>query len=106
MGGAQPSATALRRELFERSRLRGTAAPVRPFISVPRFFFESEDDGFSEDVDGLELDSLWTAQVEATRLLGQMLKDDPELMLRPGGLSVVVRDEYGLTTKFVASIVT
>jgi hypothetical protein len=73
---------------------------------VPRFFFDLEIDESQPDATGLEFESLWIAQREAARLLGQVLKDDPETMLRPGGLRVVVRDEYGSVTRLTASIVT
>ena len=42
---------------------------------MPRYFFHIEDGSSSRDEDGTELPDIYTAQAEAVRLSGEVLRD-------------------------------
>lgn len=61
-----------------------------------RYYFHTEDGRVCPDEEGTELPSLVAARVEAVRVLGDILKEDPGEVLRTGALRVTVTDKAGL----------
>ena len=63
---------------------------------MARYFFHSEDGRRISDEEGTELATLAAARIEAVRVLGDLLKEDPGHVLATGGLQLTVTDEAGL----------
>jgi hypothetical protein len=63
---------------------------------MPVFYFHTDDGRPEPDKDGTELPHHVAAQAEATRILGQLLEERPEVVWREGSLQVTVTDEAGL----------
>jgi hypothetical protein len=64
---------------------------------MPRYFFYTEDGHCFPDEEGTELPNLQAAQWDATRFLGELLRNDPALLWETGDLKIIVKDETGLT---------
>ena len=64
---------------------------------MPRFFFHTEDDGPHRDEEGAILPDAASAEGEALKVLGELLKDAPGAFWRAGGLTLRVADEHDLT---------
>jgi hypothetical protein len=64
---------------------------------MPRYFFHTEDGQCFPDEIGTELANLAAAQREAVKILGQLIKDDPDLFLQTEAFRVIIQDETGLT---------
>jgi hypothetical protein len=62
---------------------------------MPRYFFDIHDgDQFTSDYDGVELESIETAKVEAKRTLPDIVKDEmPDRDRRD--FTITVKDEIG-----------
>jgi len=63
---------------------------------VPRFYFHTDDGQALRDEDGAELPSVGDARREAARVLGEMLKEQPDAFWADGGLTLTVTDARGL----------
>jgi len=63
---------------------------------MARYFFHSEDGRPRADYEGTELPSLAAARVEAVRVMGDILKEEPEQVLETGSLRLTVTDQTGL----------
>ena len=63
---------------------------------MARYFFHSEDGHRIPDEEGTELPTLAAARIEAVRVLGDLLKEDPEHLLATGGMRLTVTDDVGL----------
>jgi len=63
---------------------------------MARYYFHSEDGRNYPDEEGTELPSLEAARIEAVRVLGDILKEDPDEVLSNGALRVTVTDDAGL----------
>ena len=64
---------------------------------MPHYFFNVSDNDNVRDVEGVELSSLHSAQREAVKLAGALLREAPERIGRCDGWRVVVADEIGAT---------
>jgi hypothetical protein len=62
---------------------------------MPRYFFNTQDGGADFDPEGIELQDLESAKLEAVRLLGQILIDKPHIVLPTPALTVWVTDASG-----------
>jgi hypothetical protein len=60
-----------------------------------RFFFHTEDGRSVSDEDGTELESIEAARVEAVRVFGDMLREDPGEILASGRFRLTVTDAEG-----------
>ena len=63
---------------------------------MARYFFHSEDGRPRTDDEGTELPSLAAARVEAVRVMGDILKEEPDQVLATGSLRLTVTDKTGL----------
>ena len=63
---------------------------------MSKFFFHTGDCGAGLDAEGQELADTNTAQIEAVRLLGELLRDEPRGFWNERAMKVVVTDEAGL----------
>ena len=63
---------------------------------MPRYFFHVQDGQSSRDVDGIELSSSRSARVEATRFIGELLRDQSSSLCGEDTWSVEVTDANGL----------
>jgi hypothetical protein len=73
---------------------------------VSRYFFDVRDGKFMPDDTGTDLPTLQAARIQALRLAGQMLNEDPEKFLDGDEWQVELRDPDGLvlfTFAFVAT---
>jgi len=59
---------------------------------MPIFYFDSEDGGRHPDLEGVELPSLDAAKLEAVKMTGEMLRDQPGQLWRSQAWRVVVSD--------------
>ena len=60
-----------------------------------RYFFHTKDGGRSRDQEGVVLASDDAARIEAIRFAGDMLRDDPHLLLDGAEFRVELVDENG-----------
>lgn len=63
---------------------------------MSRFYFHTEDGIARRDEEGVELATLAEARREAVRVLGGMLRDQPDDIWTDGGLKLTVADEDNL----------
>jgi hypothetical protein len=73
---------------------------------MPRYFFDVADSAKVPDEVGTELPGLQAARIEAARLAGRLLADQPEMFWSGEEWQVAVRDETGLvlfTVNFTAT---
>ena len=73
---------------------------------MPRYFFHVEDGKSFPDHDGVELPDLHAARINATKMFGSMLDDDPEIFWNGDEWTLKVTLEDGLILfciHFVAS---
>jgi hypothetical protein len=63
---------------------------------MAQFFFHTENGRSVRDDDGIELESFPAARVEAVRVLGDILRENPEEVLATGQLRLTVTDKAGL----------
>ena len=59
---------------------------------MPRYFFDLNDDNYQRDHIGSDLPDLPSAEQDATRLLGEIIRYEPQ-RLTDRGLRVTVREE-------------
>ena len=59
---------------------------------MPRFFFNSQDGDAFKDADGVELPHVRAAQYEASKLLGEIISDEPQDVWHPNGFQLTVTD--------------
>jgi len=62
---------------------------------MARYFFNTVDGRRYPDEEGAELRDLAAVRAKATRLMGELLKEQPEDLWRTGRLQVEVADEAG-----------
>ena len=62
---------------------------------MPRFYFHIRDGRDQFDMDGIELPDEATAQVEAIRLTGAVLRDETKHVIRAPSWTMDVTDETG-----------
>jgi hypothetical protein len=62
-----------------------------------RFHFNVEDGLSTLDTDGVELPSIHAARIEAIRLTGEILRDNPQEFWDRPAWQMFVTDEAGLT---------
>lgn len=62
---------------------------------MPRYFFHTRDGIRHIDDEGVELADDAAARREAVRYGGNLLGDDPDMLLTDSGLSVEVTDQHG-----------
>jgi len=60
---------------------------------MPRYFFHTQDGRRYPDDEGTELPDLESARLEATRIMAELLKEQPQGFLDTGRLRVEVTDE-------------
>jgi hypothetical protein len=60
---------------------------------MPRYFFNTEDGRRYPDEDGSELPNLVAVRLEATRIMAELLKEQPQDFLQTGRLRVEVTDD-------------
>jgi hypothetical protein len=63
---------------------------------MAKYFFHSEDGQHIPDEEGTDLPTLAAARIEAVRVMGDLLKEDPEHLLITGEMRLTVTDEAGL----------
>jgi len=63
---------------------------------MPRFFFDIEDVELQPDREGVELEGLNAARIEAVRRSGQLLSDAPDRFWSVGEWKCTCRDDKGL----------
>jgi len=63
---------------------------------MPRFHFHAEDGGGYPDEEGVELAGLSDARRQAVRMLGELLREQPDRFWEAGGLVLTVTDDRGL----------
>ena len=64
---------------------------------MPRFYFHTEDGRSFLDDDGTELPDLRTALLQAIKLFGEILNEDPSEILRAQCFRMTVTDEVRQT---------
>ena len=62
---------------------------------MARYFFHSANGSRQRDVEGLELESIQAAELEAVRLLGDLLSERPEALFPSLTLTITVTDASG-----------
>ena len=62
---------------------------------MPRYFFNTVDGRRYPDEDGTDLPDVAAARARATRMAGELLKEQPEELWDTGELRVEVVDEAG-----------
>lgn len=62
---------------------------------MPRYFFHTLDGRRYPDEEGTELPDIVSARRKATRVLAELLKEQPDDFLGAGRLQVLVTDEQG-----------
>ena len=60
---------------------------------MPRYFFHTVDGGRSPDREGVELPDPMTARVEAVKLAGAIIADEPRLLANGSEFALQVSDE-------------
>jgi hypothetical protein len=63
---------------------------------MPRYFFHTADGRAYHDDDGTELAGDEAAQIEAARMMGQLLNEQPREFWAGGGLQMTVTNASGL----------
>ena len=63
---------------------------------MPRYFFDAIDGGRARDLRGVELPSHHSARVEAIKLAGRLLADDPDYLWGGQNFRIEVRDADGV----------
>jgi len=63
---------------------------------MTKYFFHTEDGQPVEDDEGTELETLAAARVEAVRVLGDILRENPDEVLATGEFRLTVTDAAGL----------
>jgi hypothetical protein len=63
---------------------------------MAHFFFHTEDGRAIADDEGLDLATLDDARIEAVRVLGDILRENPQELLSTGALRLTVTDGSGL----------
>ena len=63
---------------------------------MPRFHFHTEDGGVYPDEDGIELVGMSDARIQSVRMLGEILKEQPDKFWDDGSLTLTVTDDRGL----------
>jgi hypothetical protein len=63
---------------------------------MPRYFFHRTDGYFQRDDEGVELESLQAARIEAVTFAGASLAEEPEQVWNGQDFRVQVTDEQGL----------
>jgi hypothetical protein len=63
---------------------------------MAQFYFHTEDGRTIADDEGLDLATLADARIEAVRVLGDMLRENPHEVLDTGALRLTVTDSSGL----------
>ncbi|HSV03413.1 MAG TPA: hypothetical protein VLI41_09425 [Phenylobacterium sp.] len=82
---------------YDWTNLQGAAErkPRRTrFIAMPKYYFHTEDGRRYPDEDGTDLPDLEAARLKATRILAELLKEQPRELLETGRLRVEVTDEH------------
>ena len=64
---------------------------------MPTYHFHIEDGGHHPDREGTELPDDDSARIQAARLLGELLKEQPEVFWKDQCLRLTVADERQLT---------
>ena len=64
---------------------------------MPTYHFHTEDGGPHPDREGTELPDDESARIQAARLLGELLKEQPETFWKDQRLSLTVADHRQLT---------
>lgn len=62
---------------------------------MPRYYFNTVDGQSYPDEEGTELPDLRAARTEAARVVGELLKEQPDDLWRTGRLRLDVTDESG-----------
>ncbi|MBP0447252.1 hypothetical protein J8J14_20985 [Roseomonas sp. SSH11] len=62
---------------------------------MPRYFFNVWDGTSPPDIEGEELADDRAARLEAVRMAGDMLRDEPSKLIQEGGWILEVTDERG-----------
>jgi hypothetical protein len=60
---------------------------------MPRYHFNTEDGRFVADRDGVDLVDLEAARIEAVRLLGRVLCDNPDIYWEHEHFAIIVTDD-------------
>ena len=63
---------------------------------MPHYFFHSQDGELVLDSDGTECVDYVSAKVEAVRLMGTMIADQPEEFWSSRSMKVMVTDDHGV----------
>lgn len=63
---------------------------------MPQYYFHTQDGVFEIDDDGTELKDSKAAKVEAVRLFGSMIKDQPDKFWSSKFLKLMVTDQAGV----------
>jgi hypothetical protein len=63
---------------------------------MAHFYFHTEDGRAIADDEGLDLATLADARIEAVRVLGDILRENPQELLDTGALRLTVTDGSGL----------
>lgn len=71
---------------------------------MPRYFFDIANGELWPDTEGTELPDLDTATVQAIKLAGSLLTDNPEWLNRGDSLKIKVTDERGFAHFTVMAI--
>jgi hypothetical protein len=66
------------------------------FSGMAKYFFHTDDGRSILDDEGMELATALAAKLEAARLFGELVRDQPEEFWAAGALKVIVTDESGL----------
>jgi hypothetical protein len=69
---------------------------------MARYFFHTEDGGRFPDDEGVDLPDLAAVRVEAVGVLADLLRDNPQEVLKTGRLRIVVVDERQATVFVLA----
>ncbi len=62
---------------------------------MPRYFFDLAGEIDSLDEEGTNCPNLDSAKIEAIRLMGEILCEDPKAIFTTRDCEVIVRDDYG-----------
>jgi hypothetical protein len=68
---------------------------------MPRYFFDTADHKRIQDAEGTELPDDGQARVEAITVMGEILRDKPELLDPDQTFRVEVRDAHGVMKLYV-----
>lgn len=74
--------------------MSGNVGPCAPVLAaMPRYYFNTEDGRRYPDEDGSDLPDVSAARQQATRVLAELLKEQPSDFWDTGRLRVEVTDE-------------